>query len=295
MPVLAHVGGGVFEPLQIVALTLVAAAYALRATTLAREARAVPGWRAICFFAGIAVIAVAFVSPIAHIGEELVFAHMIQHLLLGDLAALLIVLGLTRSVLQPLLALRPVARLQLLTLPMIALPLWIVSLYAWHLPALYDGAVTSAALHALMHASFIGFGILMWMPVLGPLPVPSWFGGGAQLAYTAVARLAAAALGNILMWSGAVLYTAYAAGQAEWGISPLADQSVAGAIMMAEGMVVTLGMLAWILLRWAERDTEKQRLLDLAHERGIALDEGRAERAVATGHAARLEERLRQP
>jgi putative membrane protein len=294
MPVLAHLGGGAFEPLQVVALTAVGAAYALRAATLARDRRPVPTWRVVCFYSGIAVIAAAFVSPIAHIGEELVFAHMIQHLLLGDLAALLIVLGLTRALLQPLLSIRIVGRLQFLALPFVALPLWIASLYLWHAPPLYDGVVTSEALHVLMHASFIGFGILMWMPLVGPLPVPRWFGGGAQLAYTGIARLAAAALGNILMWSGVVLYEAYAPGQAYWGISPLADQSIAGAIMMAEGMVVTLAMLAWILLRWAEQDTEKQRLLDLARERGVALDEGRAERAVSAGHGSRLEERLRQ-
>jgi putative membrane protein len=295
MPVLAHVGGGVFEPLQIIALSAVGVTYALRATTLARERRPVPLWRVACFYSGLAVIAVVFVSPIAHIGEELVFAHMIQHLLLADVAALFIVLGLTRALLQPVLAIRLAAGLQVLALPFVALPLWIASLYVWHLPPLYDGVVTSEALHVLMHASFLGFGILMWMPLFGPLPVPHWFGGGAQLAYTGIARLAAAALGNILMWSGTVLYDAYAQGQAYWGISPLADQSIAGAIMMAEGMVVTLAMLAWILLRWAAQDTEKQRLLDLARERGVALDEGRAERAVAAGHGPRLEERLKQP
>ena len=295
VPVLAHLGGGAFEPLQLAALTAAGAAYGLRAATLAREGRPVPGWRLGCFFAGLAVVAATFLSPLAHVGEELVFVHMIQHLLLADIAALLIVLGLTRALLQPVLAVRAFNRLQFLALPLVAMPLWIASLYIWHLPALYDGAVTSDALHALMHASFLGFGIMMWMPVFGPLPVPGWFGGGAQLAYTAVGRLAAAGLGNILMWSGTVLYGAYAAGEAEWGVSPLADQSIAGAIMMAEGMVVTLAMLAWVVLRWAERDTEKQRLLDLARERGIALDERRAERAVAAGHGSRIEDRLRRP
>ncbi|HSI79209.1 MAG TPA: cytochrome c oxidase assembly protein [Solirubrobacterales bacterium] len=293
MPILAHVGGGAFDPLQVTALTVAGAAYALRATTLARERRPAPAWRVACFYSGLGVIAVALFTPIGHIGEELVFVHMIQHLLLADLAALLIVLGLTRALLQPVLAIRAVDRLQVLALPIVALPLWIASLYVWHLPALYDAAVTSELVHALMHACFLGFGILIWMPVFGPLPVPTWFGGGAQLAYTAVARLAAAALGNVLMWSGTVLYPAYAAGEAEHGISPLADQSIAGAIMMAEGMVVTLAMLAWVVLRWAARDTEKQRLLDLAQERGLALDEGRAERAVAAGHGSQLEERLR--
>jgi putative membrane protein len=292
MPILAHVAGSGVEPLQIIVLTVIGTAYALRATTLARERRSVARWRVACFYAGLAVIAVVLVGPLGHIGEELVFMHMIQHLLLADVAALLIVLGLTRALLQPLLSISPISRLQVLTLPFVALPLWIATLYVWHLPALYDGVVTSEALHTLMHASFLGFGFLMWMPLFGPLPVPAWFGGGAQLAYTAIARLAAAALGNVLMWSGTVLYTAYS--PAEWGISALADQSIAGAIMMAEGMLVTLAMLAWLLLRWAARDTEKQRLLDLAYEHGVALDERRAERAVATGQGGRLEERLRQ-
>jgi putative membrane protein len=291
---LAHVGGGVFEPLQVAALTAVASAYALRAASLAREGRPVPAWRLGCFAGGMALIAVALISPLAHLGSELLLAHMTQHLLIGDLAGILIVLGLTRSLLQPVLAIRLFDRLQVLMLPWIALPLWIANLYLWHLPALYEGAVDHEALHALEHACFIGFGVLLWMPVLGPLPAPAWFGGGAQLGYTAVARLASAGLGNVLMWSGTVLYPVYEAGDDYWDISPLTDQGIAGAIMMGEGGLVTLGVLCLVLLRWAERDTEKQRLLDLARERGVPLDEARAARAVAAGHAARLEERLKR-
>jgi cytochrome c oxidase assembly factor CtaG len=291
---LAHVGGGVFEPLQLAGLTAIGAAYALRAATLAREGRPLPGWRLASFGSGLALIAVAFASPAAHLGEELVLAHMVQHLVIGDVAALLIVLGLTRSMLAPVLGIRFVDRLQALAFPAVALPLWIANLLVWHIPALYEGAVTNEAVHALQHASFIGFGIAMWMPIAGPLPVPSWFGGGAQLAYTGIARLAAAGLGNVLMWSGTVLYPVYEEGEAYWGVDPLTDQGIAGAIMMAEGGLVTLAVLSWVLLRWAERDTEKQRLLDLARERGVPLDEARAERAVTAGHGARLEERLKR-
>ena len=103
-----------------------------------------------------------------------------------------------------------------------------------------------------------------------------------------------AGLGNILMWSGTVLYTAYEAGERYWGISPLTDQGTAGVIMMTEGALITLGVLAWTLLRWAARDTEKQHLLDLAAELGVPLDPERAERAVRAGHGALLEERLRR-
>ena len=292
MGLLAHVSSGVFEPLQIAGLFALGTAYAIRAANLARDGRPVPTWRIVSYFAGVALIAVAFVSPLAHLSGELVLAHMIQHLVIGDIAALLIVLGLTRSVLQPMLALKAFDRLRFLTLPMVALPLWIANLYIWHIPALYDGTVTNEWLHALQHASFITFGICMWMPIAGPLPVPSWFGGGAQVGYTITARLASAGLGNILMWSGSVLFTAYAAGQAYWNLSPVTDQGIAGVIMMAEGGIVTLAVLVWALLRWAARDTEKQRLLELAAERGVELSPERAERAVTAGHGAKLEERI---
>jgi cytochrome c oxidase assembly factor CtaG len=132
----------------------------------------------------------------------------------------------------------------------------------------------------------------MWMPIAGPLPKPSWFGGGAQVGYVVVARLASAGLGNILMWSGSVLYVEYASGQDYWNISAVADQGTAGVIMMVEGGLITLGALAWAILRWAAQDTEKQRLLELAEERGVALTPERAERAVSAGHGARLEERI---
>jgi hypothetical protein len=94
------------------------------------------------------------------------------------------------------------------------------------------------------------------------------------------------------MWSGTVLYPIYAPGERYWGISPLADQSTAGVVMMIEGTFLVLGVLAWVFFEVARQGTEKQRLLDLARERGVALDERRAQRAVAAGHGARLEERL---
>lgn len=292
MGFLAHVSSGVFEPLQIFGLIFFGSVYAIRAQNLSRDGRPVPMWRIVSYFSGIVLIAVAFVSPLAHLGGELVLAHMIQHLVIGDIAALLIVLGLSRSVLQPVMALKAFDKLKVLALPMIALPLWIANLYVWHIPALYDATVTNELVHALQHSCFVGFGILMWMPIAGPLPVPSWFGGGAQVGYTITARLAGAGLGNILMWSGSVLFVEYAAGQAFWNIDPVTDQGIAGVIMMAEGGIVTLAVLAWALLRWASRDTEKQRLLELADERGFALTPERAERAVVAGHSARLEERI---
>src|SRR2546423_1738306 len=290
---LAHLGGPVFEPLQAAALTLGATAYSLRAITLSREHRAVPTWRLICFASGLALIAIAFISPLGRLDDELVFAHMGQHLLMGDLGALLIVLGLTGPVLQPLLANRWLGWMRHLAHPLAALPLWALDLYVWHIPVLYQAAVAHSSVHALQHTCFIGFGVLMWMPLVGPLPQPRWFEIPAKIGYLIGVRFAGIVLGNVFMWSNSVFYPDYAPGEAKWHISAVTDQSLAGVIMMVEGGFVTLGVLTWLFLQWAQQDTERQRLLDLAESRGVPLSDARAARAAAAGQGARLEERIK--
>jgi cytochrome c oxidase assembly factor CtaG len=287
----AHVAGS-FVPLELIPLTVAPILYWQRAKTLSWDGRPVPVWRQICFGSGLALIAIALFSPIGHISEELVIGHMVEHLLLGDLATLLLVLGLTRSLLQPLLAIRVFDRLQILTHPFVALPLWALNLFFWHIPSIYQEAYGAAPVHALEHITFLFFGCLMWMPVFGPLPKPDWFGAGWKVGYVIGVRFTGAILGNVLMWSGTVLYPIYAPGERYWGISPLADQSTAGVLMMLEGTFLVLGVLAWVFFDVARQGTEKQRLLDLAHEHGVDLDERRAQRAVAAGHGARLEERI---
>jgi putative membrane protein len=288
---LAHVAGS-FVPLEVVPLTLAGVLYWHRAMVLSWAGRPVPAWRQGCFGAGLATIAVALFGPLGHMSEELVIAHMAEHLLIADVASLLLVLGLTRSVLQPVLAVHALNRLQFLAHPAVAFPLWALNLYAWHLPALYQDAYGAAPIHAFEHATFLLMGCLVWMPVFGPLPKPAWFTAAWKVGYVIAVRFTGAILGNVLMWSGTVLYPIYAPGELYWGISPLADQSTAGVIMMIEGTFLTLGALAWVFFEVAREGEEKQRLLDLADERGIPLDEERAQRAVAAGHGARLEERL---
>lgn len=280
-------------PLQLATIAILAAAYWRRARTLAADGRPVPAWRIACFGMGLLLLAGGLTSPVAHIGEELLLAHMAQHLLLGDLAALLVVLGVTGPLLQPLLAIGWIDRLRMLANPLVALPLWVASLYVWHIPALYEGAIDNEPLHALEHASFFGFGVLMWMPVFGPLPQPSWFTLPAKLGYVVAVRLAGTVLGNVFMWSNDVIYSVYEEGRGGWDISPLTDQGIAGVLMTAEGGLVTLGVICWVFLTWAKQDSERQRLLDLAEREGVPLDPERAGRAVAAGQGARLEERLR--
>ena len=289
---LAHVGSGSYEPLQVAPVILAGVAYGLRTRSLARQGRALPLARELSFWTGIVLILASLVSPLAHIGGELLWAHMAQHLVMADIGALLIVLGLTGPVLQPLLRLRVVDRLRVLAHPAVALPLWIADLYLWHLPPFYQAALAHEGVHALQHATFIALGVNMWLALLGPLPSPEWFGNGAKLVYLLGVRLAGALLGNVFIWSGTVFYPDYRSGEAYWGISALKDQGAAGTVMMVESSIVTIVLLGWLFLKTAREAEERQHLVELAESRGVQLSEQRAARAVGAGRGADLRRRL---
>ena len=289
----ADLGTTLVESLPSLSLVVVAVAYSVRILRLSAAGRPVPLWRQGFFLAGLAVLAIALVSPIDRLAEELLTFHMIQHLLILDVAALLFVLGLTGPVMQPLLAMRGFRWMRHLANPIVALAIWTVLLYTWHIPALYEGATFDSDLvHGLQHICFFTAGLAFWMSLVGPLPKPSWFGGAASAGFVAGVRLIGAVLANVLMWSGSVLYGRYASGEAEHDISGLTDQGTAGIVMMAESTVISIVVLTWLVLRWARQDTERQELIDLAAARGVELDPKRAERAVSAGQGQRLRDRI---
>src|SRR5919204_77350 len=137
-----------FAPLELLPILIPAALYWLRAAHLAQRGRPVPLWRQLCFAGGLLAIALSLVG-LGELSDELLWPHMLEHLVIGDLAAILLVLGLTGPLLQPILAIKPLDRLRVLAHPAVALPLWAIDLYLWHLPALYQATLTNNELLAL--------------------------------------------------------------------------------------------------------------------------------------------------
>src|SRR3954447_11352488 len=276
----------------LVAMGCYAAVYVIRCRTLKHEKRPVPSWRQASFLAGCLLIVVAVTPPVDHIADRLLAAHMAQHVLLGDLAALLVALGLTGPVLQPILHTRVNRALRRLSHPVAAFVLWAIDLYVWHLPFMYQAALRNDLVHTFQHACFFLFGLNMWFALIGPLPKPAWFGNLGRLGYVIAVRLTGALLANIFLWSGTVFYPYYAAGEREHGLTALQDQGAAGAIMMVTESVVTLGLFALLFLRTAAESERKQELLEFAASRNIELAPERAARAVAAGRDAELRARL---
>jgi cytochrome c oxidase assembly factor CtaG len=277
--------------LQLFPATIAGILYALRTHHLAGTSREVPGWRRACFLGGLGLIVVTLTS-LGSLADDLFWAHMAEHLIIGDIGTLLLVLGLTGPVLAPVLRIRFFDRLRVLTHPLVAFPLWAVNLYLWHIPYFHEAAVRHAGIHALQHFGFVAFGFNMWMALLGPLPKPSWFGNLARLVYIIAVRVTGAILGNVLVFGGHIFFPVYAAGEAAHGITPSGDQAAAGAIMMIEGSILTLLLFGWLFARAAREGEERQELLDLAAARGVELSPTRAARAVAAGRGAELRRRI---
>jgi putative membrane protein len=254
------VGDWTVDPLQLAPLTLAGVFYARRARTLARRGTPVPLWRRLSFAVGLLLAAAALASPLHELGDERLFsAHMAQHILIGDLAALAVVLGLTGPLLRPVLAVHAISRLRVLLHPLVALPLWTANLLVWHLPPFYEAALRWDAVHALEHVCFFTAGALMWGAVVEVLPGPAWFGTGAKLGYIVAVRMIETVLGNVFFWAGSPVYDTYADAPRIWGISASADQGIAGGIMMIAGSIVTIGALAWLFLRlWAEGERRQE-------------------------------------
>ena len=221
-------------------------------------------------------------SPIDHLGEEhFFFLHMLQHVILGDLAPLCFVVGLTGPLLRPVLKFKLAERLRVLAHPFVALPLWAADLYIWHIPFLYDAALHHAPVHALEHFLFFTCGCLIWEPVVETLPAPAWFGTGVKIGYIVVVRLIETVLGNVFIWSSSAFYSVYRHAP-EWGITPAHDLNLGGIVMMGEGSAVTLGVLVWLFLRLASEGDLRQRLIE------EGLDPRQVKRAVRYGRAEQL-------
>jgi putative membrane protein len=280
------IGGWTQAAVSLGLVSTYAVPYLLRARTLARRGRPVPSWRIACFATGLALLALSVSPPVGTAADERLSAHMLEHLAIGDLAPLALVLGLTRPLIAPLLRLPGVWAVRGIAHPVVAVGLWIAGLYFWHLRFAYEAAVAHDLVHVLQHACFFAAGLNLWFALLGPLPRPAWFGNGARVGYVLVVWAAGSMLAYGLIWAGAPFYPHYA--HAGTG-----DQAAAGAVMLVEQSVVIVTLLGWLLVR-ALRDAERRtQLAELAAAQGVAVDERRIARAVAAEQHDALARRMR--
>jgi putative membrane protein len=260
------------DPAVLAPLGLFAAIYAWRFAAARREAggRGAGPLQAAAFAGGMLALLVALVSPVDALGEDYLFsAHMVQHVLLGDIAPLLILLGLSRVIMRPATRrLMGVERaLGRLASPAVGLALWLAIMYLWHMPALYDAATENALVHLVEHASFFAAGLALWWPLIQPVPMRRSLTGLEPLGYIAAAKAGLAALGLYLAWSSTAFYPYYEQTPRIWGLSPVEDQNIGGVLMMAEQSLTLVLVMVALFVRALTKSEEEQLRRERLEER----------------------------
>jgi cytochrome c oxidase assembly factor CtaG len=217
-----------------------------------------PRRRLVCFLAGAGLILAVFVTPLENLAlHYLLTAHLLQNVVLAEWSPALVVLALPPAAVV---AAQRSAPVRTLTHPLVALPIWLATYYAWHIPAAYDTALRhpGTLLH-LEHLCYFVTGLLVWWPVL-----TERLEAGPAAAYLFAAFVLASPLGLLLALIPNAVYDFYEQAPRLWGLNPLEDQQLAGLTMAAEEAVVFFGAFAVFFLRFMRRE---ESALDLKHAR----------------------------
>ncbi|HLM85530.1 MAG TPA: cytochrome c oxidase assembly protein [Solirubrobacteraceae bacterium] len=267
-----------FDPIVILALLGAAFVYvSLYRRAVSRSSSSPPGaghW--VPYAAGLLTIAVALLSPLDPVGDRyLLSAHMIQHVLLSDIAPALLVLGLRAPILplglsrEALLKVAPAGGrsgrlLSRLTSPWLAVPLWAIATWVWAIPAVFDFAAQHQVVHALEHATLFYTGLALWWLIVDPLPRARLRPNGQRLALLGFTRLASAGVCLPLTWITATQYPLYAGAARAYGLSAINDQHLAGASMcFIEALVFGIAFAA-VFISMLGRDDSRAALGEYA-------------------------------
>jgi cytochrome c oxidase assembly factor CtaG len=252
-----------FAPGVLIALAGYAVIYGLRWRTSRREggARAAGTWRAVAWAGGITCLFVALVSPLDVLGEQMASFHMVQHLLIADLAPILLTLALTKHILRPL-----TRRIHWLERragpfghPAFGVVAYVGAMWLWHVPYMYDAALKHSGVHVLEHLTFAAAGLLYWWHLLSPVRSRLRLGGMGPVLYMGTTKIAVGLLGIVLAFAPNDIYKAYP-DVTHLGLSRLDDLHVAGLIMALEQSIVMGIALAYLFVRMlSEADREDER------------------------------------
>jgi cytochrome c oxidase assembly factor CtaG len=256
-----------FQAGPALGLAVLALLYIRTVRVLGRRGYSVPRGQQAFWWAGWLCLCAAFFSPLDEQAARAVSAHMAQHVLMADVAVPLMLIGVRSPMLQfflPRAVLEPLARRRTLRAffrklrqPLLAIPLYTLVLYAWHVGPLFESALDNPFVHGLQHQSFIAFSALVWWPIIEPnyrrMPGELW-----KIPYIVGARLPTMFLGMGFVVAQTPFYSGfYGTGTRAGGLSPLSDQQLGGAIMMVVDILTLMAVLTIVFWRSASDDDSK--------------------------------------
>jgi putative membrane protein len=216
-------------------------------------------WRLLLFMTGILVLVTALCSPIDRLAEQLLVMHMVQHVLLLDVAPILLILGLTKVLLRP--ATRRIHAIEVragfLAQPLFAVLLYTAAMWVWHVPVLYDAAAEHTGIHVLEHLTFSAAGFLYWWHLVSPVSTRLPREGMTPLVYMLSTKVTVGFLGIALTFAPSAIFSYYRHQPHYWGLTPDGDQALAGAVMALEQAIV-MGIAIVVLFTRMLSESEKR-------------------------------------
>jgi putative copper resistance protein D len=255
------------DPVVILLLALSAGLYARAVRRLSRRGYSVPRLQQACWWTGLLLVGSGLLGPLAALSDKLLSAHMAEHLVIADIAAPFLIAGIRtpvglfmppRDVLVAVARNRPVRVIgQFVTKPLVALPLYVLVLYGWHLAPAFTSATETPLIHALQHQSFLIANLILWWPALEPskrpMPAPLW-----KVGYLLGARMASVLMGAVFLVSNRPFYgNLYSTTAPDYGFTALSDQQVGASIMMVTDVIMMMAILAFFFARAASAGAAK--------------------------------------
>jgi putative membrane protein len=250
------------HPSTAIGLACLGALYHWRARQRPAGSTASPttGQRA-TFFTALAVIFLSLNGWLHDLSDSYLFsAHMVQHLLLTLVAPALLVMGTPGWMLRPALQWRgvgPVARW--LTAPAHCFLIFNVVLVSWHLPPIYELAMGNHGVHIVQHLCFMIASVLMWWPVLSPLPELPRLSYPGQMLYLFLLTLPMSLVAICIGYARQILYPWYASAPRIWGITPMEDQMIGALIMWIPGGLFFFAIISVVFFKWQQVEGDDSR------------------------------------
>ena len=213
-----------------------------------------------CLAAGLATLFLTLNGPVHDISDYYLFTgHMVQHLALTFVAPPLLLLGTPGWMLRPALRIPAVAAFaRFVTAPRVSFALFNLVLAAWHLPPLYNSAMYYHPVHIGQHLMFLVTAVIVWWPLLSPLPELPRLSYPGQMLYAFLMTLPMTIISIFIVYSDHILYPAYASAPRLWGLSPLADQRLGGLIMWIPGGLFFYLLTSVIFFKWTASERDDQ-------------------------------------
>lgn len=217
-----------------------------------------PRRRLAAYAASLLVLLVTLNGPLHDLSDEFLFsAHMVQHLVLTLVFPPLFLYGLPADLVRR--VIRPPWSVRLgrvLVRPIVAASIFTAVMVLWHLPRFYEAAMRHHGLHIVQHLLFLVAAVIMWWPVLSPVPELPRVSYPGQMLYLFLLGIPMSVVGAFITLADAPLYPFYVAAPRVWGLSPLADQQIGGLIMWVPGGLVFWLAMTVVWFRWAAREAQ---------------------------------------